>query len=320
MGQYQDNNPVNEGCKMLFAKWPVRVVTSPVFFIGVVLMLVSFMVGVGFLYANEVQTLEERHPSLFPDPINFTLSADYDSFYIKDTVFLDGNDTVILTSTPDSGAPPLSYRMRTSVSGDSTLCEVLQVTVDTLQYEGQLQSLDIHPIYTSNPSWELNFSLTEGVALPEVAECVVTIHLLGWDETRTMFQKKYRAENFIELTFKADTPNLFKELFEVVSDSLLDTPGNASSGEELSVDEVIMAGAEDQNDEDSPSATSTEEALPQLEIDHETTPPAATTTVESEIILLPIETPPLSNQSDVVEIEAINETSVSEVVPIETEL
>lgn len=217
-----------------------KVSTFVVLLAGVVLFSSVLIVKGSLVFAIGGESFQERRSALFPDPINFTFKADKVFFNIKDGVFLEDSDTaVVLTSTPDRGTPPLLYRLRTSASGDTALCEAINVTSEIPQFEGQFQSLDFATYDSNTSSWEFNFSLAEGVVLGEEVECIVTVHLLGWDETRTMHLEKYRAENFIELTFKAENPNLFKSLFETISNSLINTPKSPSGGEELSVDVEI---------------------------------------------------------------------------------
>ncbi len=209
---------------------------ASLFIVGVVLFIGSFLVGETLLYARGAENPGNHRPSL-PDainPVEFTFEASNAFFGIRKRVFLDSDDAVVFTSTRGSDSPSLLYHMTgTYAAGDTDLCGAIRASSTSLRYDGQLQTLDTFAFDSDDSSWEFNLSLEDGAVLQEGAECIITIHLLGWDEKRTRFLEQYRAENFVELTFRVDNSVGVVEMLKLLFEGETSTSTDTVSDEEV---------------------------------------------------------------------------------------
>jgi hypothetical protein len=313
----------------LYIKWVSHIgrgaSAASVFIVGAILFSGSLLVGGTLLYAREgdpvierdrgdvVAERERRISEVMASNVNFFLETD------STIVYFGGGDAtstprgVLLTSVPDPETPPVLYNFTAEyLSGDTTLCDAIQFSSPLINYEGKLNALDGYVLVSESSSWMLLFTLEEGYELLQDTECSMTIHVVGWDSTKTKHQKKYRDEENVHIIFSsksADTSGPITILIETIGATLTDLFSEEKSFEGSTTTSEKESNTVDQKD--TAVATSSEN-VPALESDGvinsatstEPTPPEEEGVVHEETIVeegldpTPTSTEPLPTEGE----------------------
>jgi hypothetical protein len=259
---------------------------------GVVLLFTSVALAKATIpgFTEKVRPLLDRNHH-DESTVEFDIVPEDTVFDIVNGALADGDDAVSIAATIGADSPSLMFRIKTiGVAGDSSLCDAVVATLPLREGTSTVSSLDA-PLFDSNdPSAVMRFILHGTPFLEAGMSCVVNLSIMGWDEQRTPFLEKYRAEEFIGLEFR---------VVPVSEEATTEgSAGETPPTQDMPVIEIVTGSStgSGEGEEGSGSESASSTVITEIRTSTEPPPPNATSTSESSEVSEETPLTPESNE------------------------